>query len=344
VVNGNVQDLRVSVTPLQSRFAAVQNVKVVLKYSNDGGDTMSIDKWYLPEDGHLFDPIFEVTLDGEHVEYVGPIAKRPAPTAEDVITLTPGMAVSAVVELSSVYNMTVSGNYIIQYKVNADQVLFTADGMIKHQTRSLHGEQASVLESAPAVVFSIGHRNSLIEQANEARSQPRAIQPTFTGCTSSQSSQLTSALLAAETLTNNAMQYLNGQATTRYTTWFGRHSDSNWLTLKSHFTKLQSTVKTKSLSFDCTCPTGRPVYAYVYANQPYRIYLCSVYWPSVATGTDSKSGTILHELAHFSVVAGTGDHSYGQSACRSLAQTNPSQALRNSDSLQYFAENNPRLS
>jgi peptidyl-Lys metalloendopeptidase len=61
------------------------------------------------------------------------------------------------------------------------------------------------------------------------------------------------------------------------------------------------------------------------------------------TGTDSMAGTIIHEVAHFKVVAGTTDHAYGHSAAKSLAVSNPTNALANSDSLQYYAENNPRL-
>ncbi|MEO8196116.1 MAG: M35 family metallo-endopeptidase [Thermoanaerobaculia bacterium] len=30
-----------------------------------------------------------------------------------------------------------------------------------------------------------------------------------------------------------------------------------------------------------------------------------------ATGTDSKAGTLVHEMSHFNVVASTDDHAYG---------------------------------
>jgi peptidyl-Lys metalloendopeptidase len=344
VANGNVQDLRVNVIPVQSRFAAVQDVNVILKYSNIGDDTMAINKWYLPEKG-LCDRLFEVTRDGEHVDYVGPLCKRRAPTADDMIFLTPGTTVSAAIQLSTVYNMTKSGNYIIQYKMNVDQVLLTTDGMRKHRIASSNGDQESVLQSPPIVVFAVGRRNLLIEQATEASTQVRAITPTYIGCTTSQANALVTALVAAEGLANNAVGYLNGQPGTRYTTWFGSYSSGNWNIAKSHFTKILSALSTKSLSFDCTCPAGGPeTYAYVYSNQHYKVYLCGAYWPSVATGTDSKSGTIIHELAHFTILAGTDDHMYGQSGCKSLAQSSPAKALMNSDSLQYFVENNPRLS
>jgi len=346
MINGHVQDLRVSVIPVQSRFAGVQNVNVILKYSNLGGDTMSIYKWSLPKNGQLFDPIFEVTRNGERVEYVGPLVKRRAPTVDDAIILTPGMALSTAIDLSSVYNMTQTGNYIIQYKMDADQVMFTMDSMLKYKIMSSSKDQEFVLQSAPVAVFAVGRRNLLIEQAFETNTQTRALTPTYISCTSSQSSSTNSALIAAESYANNAMQYLNAQstATARYTTWFGSHTSANRQTLKSHFTKIQSTLSAKVLSFDCSCPgAGAGTYAYVYANQHYRIYLCSSYWSAPTTGTDSKAGTIIHELAHFTIVAGTSDHAYGQSTCKSLAQSSPAKALLNSDNLQYFAENVPKL-
>ena len=59
------------------------------------------------------------------------------------------------------------------------------------------------------------------------------------------------------------------------------------------------------------------------------------------TGTDSRAGTLIHELSHFTVVAGTSDFAYGQSAASRLARTSPSRAVRNADNHEYFAENTP---
>jgi peptidyl-Lys metalloendopeptidase len=344
-INGDVQDLRVSVISVQTRFAAVQNVNVILKYSNIGGDTMSIYKWYLPERG-LSDPLFEVTRNGERVEYVGPLFKRRAPRAEDLISLAPGMTVSAAIQLSSVYNMTQSGNYIIQYKMKADQVLFTMDSMLKHKITPSNVDQESVLQSAPIVVYAVGRRNLLIEQAIKTTTLMRALTPTYISCSASQSSSIRSAVKAAEIYANNALQHISGSssATARYITWFGQYSYSNWLTLKSHITKIQSVLNTKALSFDCACDAGDPgTYAYVYGTQHYKIYLCDEFWTASATGTDTKGGTLIHEIAHFKIVANTDDHAYGQSKAKSLAQSNPATALQNSDNLQYFVENNPYL-
>ena len=53
-------------------------------------------------------------------------------------------------------------------------------------------------------------------------------------------------------------------------------------------------------------------YAYVYPTQPYQIYVCNAFWSAPTTGTDSKAGTLVHEMSHFNVVAGTDDWVYGQ--------------------------------
>jgi peptidyl-Lys metalloendopeptidase len=345
-INGQAQDLRVSVTSVQSRFAAVQNVNVILKYTNVGGDTMSIYKWNVPEKG-LFDPLFEVTRDGETVEYVGPMIKRRAPTADDVISVTPGMTVSAAIQLSTVYNMTQSGNYVIQYKMKADQVLFTTDSVLKPQSRSFNGGQEPVLQSAPIVVFAVGRRNLLIEEGVQAGAQIRTLTPTYFSCSSSQSSSIRSAITAAQTYTNNAIQHLSSATaiTTRYTTWYGKYSSQNWLQLKSNLAKVDNVLNNMAMSFDCTCPDADSdsTFAYVYPTQPYRIYLCGSFWRAATTGTDSKGGTLVHEIAHFKIVVGTGDHGYGQSNAKNLALTDPAMALLNSDNLEYFVENTPTL-
>jgi peptidyl-Lys metalloendopeptidase len=95
------------------------------------------------------------------------------------------------------------------------------------------------------------------------------------------------------------------------------------------------------ITFDCKCKQN--YYAYVYPNQPYNIYLCRVFWQAPLSGTDSKAGTLIHEMSHFNVVAGTDDVVYGQTGARNLADTDPNAAITNADSHEYFAENTPPL-
>ena len=52
----------------------------------------------------------------------------------------------------------------------------------------------------------------------------------------------------------------------------------------------------------------------------------------------SREGTLIHEMSHFNVVADTEDWCYGRSTCSAKARGNPTAALGNADSVQYFAE------
>ena len=56
-----------------------------------------------------------------------------------------------------------------------------------------------------------------------------------------------------------------------------------------------------------------------------------------------KGGTLVHEASHFKINGGTDDLVYGQAGCKNLAIRNPDQAVKNADSHEYFAENNPPL-
>jgi peptidyl-Lys metalloendopeptidase len=60
------------------------------------------------------------------------------------------------------------------------------------------------------------------------------------------------------------------------------------------------------------------------------------------TGTDSRGGTLVHEITHFTVVAGTDDWVYDQAAAGMLAGSDPARAVDNADSHEYFRENEPR--
>ena len=50
------------------------------------------------------------------------------------------------------------------------------------------------------------------------------------------------------------------------------------------------------------------------------------------------------QSSHFTANAGTQDYVYGQTSAKSLAKSNPSEAIENADNHEYFAENNPSLS
>lgn len=103
----------------------------------------------------------------------------------------------------------------------------------------------------------------------------------FPGCTAARSSLITTAYGVAATYATNAKDYLaaNTGATQRYTTWFGAANASRRSTVVSHFQKI-SAGNFASYTYDCSC-TRSGVYAYVYSNQPGKMWLCREFLPSL---------------------------------------------------------------
>jgi peptidyl-Lys metalloendopeptidase len=298
------------------------DVTVAVSVTNTTREAISLLRWELPSDRHE-GAAFRILLDGKPVAYTGPLVKRAAPTKEDYVRIEPGATLSYEVELTGAYDLSRNGMYSIEYvgKGAADQGALRSEPMyVWLESRSERAAAAPELPTADASSI------------------------TFTGnCSASRKTTLTNAVAAATTYAANAQTYLNRTpaATQRYTKWFGALTTARWNTAKSHFTAINSAFATKPLVLDCSCTQS--YYAYVYPTQPYKIYVCNAFWSAPMTGTDSKAGTLVHEMSHFNVVAGTDDWAYGQSAAAALARSNPTRALDNADSHEYFAENTPSL-
>jgi peptidyl-Lys metalloendopeptidase len=295
--------VQVSLSTDQATFRADQDVTLTVTLTNNARQSMKLLKWFTPVDG-LEEPLFQVTRDGAPVAFEGPHYKRPAAVDADFVKLAPGQSVTTQVSLSGLYDFSQTGNY------------------------SIHHDLGGALTSNELKVQIEGRKNVTGQAAGSV-------------CTSTQMTTLNQALSAASNYANGAVTYLSGSAsgTPRYTTWFGTFSSTNWGTIKTHFTAIKSAYDNNRITFDCSC--RKNYYAYVYPTQPYVIYPCNVFWTAPLTGTDSKAGTLIHETSHFNVVASTDDWAYGQSACKSLAISNPTNARDNADSHEYFAENTP---
>lgn len=119
--------------------------------------------------------------------------------------------------------------------------------------------------------------------------------------------------------------------------------------IKGHIDKMLALTKTRQhkhilrAGFDANQSGGYgSVFAYVWGGDPdHRIYLGSAYLTAPETGTDSRVGTLIHEMSHFSDVANanaTTDETYGQPKCEALAVNFPADALVNAESFMYFME------
>ncbi|KAM5544061.1 hypothetical protein V8D89_002247 [Ganoderma adspersum] len=314
----------------------VDNFKVVTTLTNTGDETLKL----------LNDPrgalhtlpanTFAITTDdgaspsfsGVKVKYsLSNAAKLTDASAFTV--LEPGQAVSVTHDLSSAYNFTSTGHntYTVEasnlfHAVNADNEVSEIRADAESHVATLTGGQLAVARAAQGIT-------------------KRA---TFNGCSSSEQSALNSAAPSAQTYAAGALSYLQAHtsSTTRYTTWFGTYTSSRHSTVQSHYSNINSHDYT-TFTYDCTC-TDSGTYAYVYPDDFGHIYLCGAFWDAPNTGTDSRAGTLIHEASHFTVNGGTQDYVYGQSGAKSLAQSNPSEAVFNADNHEYFAENNPAQS
>ncbi|MBB3120908.1 M35 family metallo-endopeptidase [Pseudoduganella violacea] len=309
------------------------DVVVRVTMFNSGDTAEKILRWHTPF-GAIEQSLFEITRDGVNVPYEGKLVKRPAPTAADYLVIEPGKAYTATVELSHLYDMSVTGDYSIRFLSKTAAPVRTDKG-----EQAADEKTAGLLQSEAVSIWIEGDASPAQKAAEQEAALAGSL--TFTQCSSSQQTQIKAAYTAAKNMANGSVSYLTGTPGQRYTKWFGAYNASRFNTVKSHFNAIKDAFANKAVVVDCGCKES--YYAYVYPNQPYKIYVCNAFWPAPTTGTDSKGGTLVHEMSHFTVVAGTDDWAYGQSAAASLAISNPSQAIDNADSHEYFGENTPSL-
>lgn len=328
---GTTVAIAAQASPLDVRLAVTQpvlrgdvDVVVEVTVTNPSRHPVHVLRWQLPSEDWE-QPLFRVVRDDRTpVKYLGAVVKRTAPSMQDHIKLEGGAVLRYRVELSGAYDLSQNGRYTVQYV-----------------SRS---KQGATLASAPLYLWLEG-RSGLQAQAAAQPAPAAGGSISFTGnCSSSQQALLRDAVSAATGYANESLAYLSRTpaATARYTKWFGDVTTARWNTARAHFSASADAFANKPLTLDCKCKK-KNVYAYVYPTQPYKIYLCGAFWSAPLTGTDSKAGTLVHEMSHFNVVAGTDDWAYGQAAAAELAASDPDKALNNADNHEYFAENTPAL-
>jgi len=329
--------LEVTLQPLTEKAPGAG--RLVYSISNRSNVDLLVLAWETPLRG-VEDDLFEVSRDGKLVEYVGRHFKRGLPTAEDYIEIKAGQTLSAEVDLSAHYAMREAGNYRVQFVGHfhdsfavkpakpgtPEKLVPVSDKDLRSPLVSLWVDGVSVpLSSEPTGVLNFAKAGSV----------------SYVGCSNSQVTDINNGHSASKTMAADSNNYLaSGAAGPRYTTWFGTYSAQNYSTIKSNFLAIGDAINNKPLVFNCGCTST--AYAYVYPTRPYEVFLCKAFWSAPTSGTDSKGGTIVHEISHFDVVAGTDDLAYGQTNCKKLA-SNPKRAIKNADSHEYFAENTPKL-
>jgi peptidyl-Lys metalloendopeptidase len=331
--------------PLRIAMLARDNGNVEVTVTNTSRKTARIPTWQLPSAEAQSD-LFAVSRNGEEIPYEGRMIKRGTPTAADFAILRPGESRRVTLNLAEAYDLSKTGDYTVTFAAPLQFASMSGGAQLKQVSG-----QPMVAQSAPMRIWIEGGAATPTERLNLAAAEARKARPTpgaitngvnYTGCTAARTSSAGTAVISARTYASNAKGYLNAGATgARYTTWFGAYTSSRYGTANQHFNNISTAMNQSAGQITINCGCTQNYYAYVYPTQPYQIYVCNAFWSAPNTGTDSKAGTLVHEMSHFTVVAGTNDNAYGQSAAKSLAISNPTQALNNADSHEYFAENTP---
>lgn len=173
---------------------------------------------------------------------------------------------------------------------------------------------------------------------------------TFERCDKAEMAIATDAVKGAQLLASAAAAAVGD--TEDYARWFGRFSMTNAETVRSNLKAIDLTLRANAVKAvcpnvgeeDCKVDT----FANVWPDQPFVVNLCPAFFDmpvmsSMRIGTPdaengSREGTIIHELSHFIVVAGTDDECYTRTVCSNMARNDARRAIRNADSYQYFAE------
>jgi peptidyl-Lys metalloendopeptidase len=167
--------------------------------------------------------------------------------------------------------------------------------------------------------------------------------PVFEACAAEQQATLQQALRDAVSLTLNSVQVLTETPenergiSSRYNEWFGAYDAAHYALVLANYQRIADALTTQTITF--TCGSTAQIYASVQADSPYEIALGASFWSAPVLGTNSQAGTLVHEMSHFTAVAGTEDHVYGQIYSRMNARYVPAKAIHNADSYRFFAEN-----
>ena len=332
-----------SANPFRVGMMALGNGNVEVTVTNTSRKTARIPQWQLPSvvaESNLF----MISHNGEEVRYEGRMIKRTTPTAADFAILRPGQSHRVKLNLGDAYDLSQTGDYTITFAAPLQFASMSGGAQLK-QTNGL----PMVAQSAPMRIWVEGGQLDPSERLRITAAAKPVVTPSavvngvnYVGCTSARQTSAGTAVVSARTYATNAKGYLNAGTTgARYTSWFGAYTSTRYATAKQNFASISTAINQNAGQITINCGCSQNYFAYVYPTQPYQIYVCNAFWSAPNTGTDSKAGTLIHEMSHFNVVAGTDDWAYGQTAAKSLAISNPARALDNADSHEYFAENTP---
>lgn len=340
--------LRATLAVERQSVGATEPALVLVSIQNVSQEPLSVLTWYTPLEGVLAD-IFAVERDGHAVSYRGPLATRGLPTPKHYLRLAPGESATAVVDLATLYDLDEPGTYRVRLRAQVfdlgnEQTVDLASAVQRGRPlrpRPLGSNDVSFVQSSPRTPSPEPLPLSL---------RTAIVAPTFEHCSETQKATVEKALDKARTqaaLAAIGLAFLpeaQRPVSPRLKKWFGAYDRGRYEGLVHTFVKIYNGLANQQISFNCSPEEKRcwSTTAYVFALDPFRVYLCDQYFYLPDDGLESKPAILIHEMSHFEVIAGTVDYKCGgRTTCEALAATDPWGALDSADNYRFFAENIP---
>jgi len=294
---------------------------VSIEFTNSAPYSLALLRWNLPFDDRFGSDSFHILHNGKLVKYLGPKVKYAGPDAMDYVMIAANESVAVEVVLSNNYDFSKPGHYDMVFVADVLDYVTEYDFADIPHRREQFSPLKGIMTNSLRIITT-----TPLEPENLLAPVP---------CSSSENNQINSAASSQKTMIGYSVQRINEGDSSTYLVWFGTYTSSRWSTVRNGMTNI---ADNSVVGYQCDNRQG--VYAYVYpSDRTHQIYLCGAFWPSKEVGDyDTKAGTLIHELSHFSDIVGTDDWVYGTVGARNLASTDPARAVDNADNFEYFSE------
>ncbi len=323
--------VEVSISIDQQSLSVDDQIWATVRYTNVSNSQVALLKRETALGGGMTEDLVSIIYEGVELKYTGMHVKRLAPIATDYVYLEPGQSASEKIDLLRSYPINYKGDYSITLRDSGE-----------------HSDSSAHAKASAAITINL-------DEDRLVRVFKRT--PRFQNCSAGQQSEIDAALTSAERIANEASFALQNTPvalrpnSARYTEWFGAFSAARYAQVQLGMSRIASATTNQTIGFNCDCSNQPGVdpsrtFAFVFPSDAFNMTLCDVFFLVPREGTDSKSGTIVHEISHFNIVAATDDFSSAldQRGSRNLANSSPASAIRNANAFEYFAENTPFLS
>ncbi len=120
--------LAVELSVIKNPLAASDSMELLFTLKNLTSATVQVLPWGTPLENELSAHLFQVSVNGEVLQFQGRMVKRAAPKPADYIVLDAGNSISRRVNLSAAYDVSASGIYRVLFSPPGGMETYTIDG------------------------------------------------------------------------------------------------------------------------------------------------------------------------------------------------------------------------